>query len=205
MFNDPVIISALVSTIGAIIIVLISNVSTLFIKRRFDQQDRKKVHDVAKQAISDSRLEKILHEIKDLTNFPRISVWVYSNGGYFYTGQAMQHLSMIAESTHIDHAPIKDKNQRVPIHMFARNLSKLLTSTDGIFQEYNELQYNDALSKINSENDIVSLAMFRIVNKENKDIGFLMLGSSKHTSLDNGALELIKGLLPTIKYEIEGR
>ena len=205
MFKDPAILSTLITTVGTVLVAIISSVVTLFLKRWFDKQDRKKVHDVAKQVISDTRLERVLQEIKELTDAPRVCVWAYSNGGYFYTGQAMQHLSMIAEAVDSEYVPIKDRNQRVPIHMFNRSLSKLMTSPTGHFHEYNELQYNDAMSKINQEYDTVSISMFRILNKEGKDIGILTLGFPTHTMLGTAETELIKGMLPTIKHEIEDR
>ena len=188
--------------------VLASGVGATFgviLQRHYSQKDKKTVHDVVKQAISDSKLEKILTEIHEITDAQRVSAWIFSNGGYFYTGHAMQHLSMVAEAKDKEVDPIKDKSQRLPLHLFSRNLSKLVTSEDGFFQEYNELQYNDALAKMNADSGAIATAFFSLKNKEGKLVGYVKLGFDHHRMLTAAEVNLIRAYVPTIEAELKSK
>ena len=194
------IIAAIVGAISAIGVAFINSYTTYLIKR-LDIEDKKKkekvlannqkalVHDIKSTDV----LKNILLSIRKEINCERVNVWMFHNGGYYYTGESIQRMTMIAESNHEELAAIKHKFTGIPVRLFARNLSKLIDNSNMYSHERNELAYNDALSVINEEHRIVSSAIIKIKSSDDKDwVGILALGWVKHTELtDEQITELI--------------
>ena len=62
-------IEVIVTSVISIAAAGVGATAGLVLKRHYDLKDKKRVHDIAKQAVSDNRLENILGEIKDLTKY----------------------------------------------------------------------------------------------------------------------------------------
>lgn len=157
-------------------------------KKEVIQQNNQKalVHDIE----STSVLKQILSDIQKEINCDRLNVWMFHNGGYFYTGESIQRMTMIAEMTHAPLEPIKHKFTGIPIRVFARNLEKLISSS--YTHERNELAYNDALAAVNQEYKITSSAIFKLMSADNKDwVGTLAIGWTNHQELTQDQINYI--------------
>lgn len=195
------IIVAGVGAISAICVAFINSYTNYLIKRLElkDKQQKETilqnnqkalVHDIKSTDVLKTMLEDIQKEV----NCDRVNVWMFHNGGYYYTGESIQRMTMIAESNNDNLSPIKHKFTGIPVRLFARNLAALVDSNNVYVHERNELAYNDALSVINQEYKIVSSALFKIKSSDEKDwVGILAFGWVKHTELTDDQ----------VKYTIE--
>ena len=115
---------------------------------------------------------------------------MFHNGGYYYTGENIQRMTMIAETNREPLEPIKHKFLGIPVRLFARNLQKLIANN--YTHERNELAYNDALSVINQEHKITSSALFKLTSADEKDwVGVLAFGWIKHQELTQDQIDYI--------------
>lgn len=154
-----------------------------FVNRYFQLKDKKKIHKVEEGIDLSSKLAEKLNNIREQVEATRVNLWVFHNGGYYYTGEPIQKLSCIAESHDMDVKSQMQDFQNIPIHVFLRHLDKLRNTTS--FYEYNELQYRDNLSKLNESYDIASLGGFKINNKKGDWVAILTVGYSNHRELED--------------------
>lgn len=193
------IIVAGVGAISAICVAFINSYTNYLIKRlelKDKQQKETVLQNNQKALVHDIKstdvLKTMLEDIQKEVNCDRVNVWMFHNGGYYYTGESIQRMTMIAETNHESLEPIKHKFLGIPVRLFARNLQKLIANN--YTHERNELAYNDALSAINQEYKIISSALFKIKSSDEKDwVGILAFGWIKHTELTDDQ----------VKYTIE--
>lgn len=146
------------------------------------------IHDIK----SVEELKQVLSKIQEITEASRVNVWMFHNGGYYYTGEPIQRMTMITEKNKDGVEPVKHKSIGIPVRMFGRNLAKLVEKDTFYSQERNELAYNDALSLINLENQVISSALFKLKSSDNKDwVGILAMGWTGHNELTVEQVELI--------------
>lgn len=141
--------------------------------------------------------EKVLEILEDLrlrTKADRSSIWLFSNGTRFYTGEHLQKISCYAESNTVNIEPILDSFQEVNINFFERTLFQL-TKQDIIYSD--ETLYDDSLSIINKKYDINHVICVKLINK-NKWTGVLVLGYKDKPSDINIIKALIELKLPQL-------
>lgn len=155
---------------------------------RVEKNQKAIIHDIK----SGEELKHLLSKIQKITEASRVNVWMFHNGGYYYTGEPIQRMTMITETNKDGVEPVKHKFIGIPVRMFGRNLAKLVEKDAFYSQERNELAYNDALSLINSENHVISSALFKLKSSDNKDwVGILAMGWTGHNELTIEQVELI--------------
>lgn len=195
------IIIAAVGAVSTVCVALINSYSNYLLKKidkkQIEEQEKKQqinqksiIHEIS----STQELKVILTNIQEITGCDRTNIWMFHNGGYFYTGEPIQRMTMISEYNKEGVYPLKHKFIGVPIRIFARNLTKLAQSKEIEFvNERNELAYNDALSIINQEADVTSSYIFKIKSSDNKDwTGVLCLGWLTHKELIETQIEEIQ-------------
>lgn len=167
---------------------------------RFYQKKDKKWHDVGKTVQSNTKLKEFCKQIQKYTEADRTNIWLFHNGGYYYTGEPQQHLSMKAEANSEGTEDIIAKFQGQQIELYQRNLEKLIDS-NYIF-EYNELQYKDSLAAINALYHISSSALFKISNKDGYMVAILAVSWEQNKNITEKEIEYIKMLIPAITLEL---
>lgn len=186
---------ALMIPLGAIITPLL----TLWFKRYLDKRD-KIPHSVANAVEKNKRLDTLCDTIQQRLSAQRVTVWLFHNGGYYYTGDAIQKLSIICEKNAEGVDPIIHIFQNQPISIFQRNLEKL--AVNDYFYEYNELQYKDSLSVLNNLYGIISSGIFKLKNKEGYFAGVLCIGYNRHHAITSGEVETIKEIACQVEVEL---
>lgn len=195
------IIIAGIGAVSTILKTLIDSYTNYLLKKidKKHELEEEKKKEINQKAIiydinSGIELKTILKEIQEITNCERTNIWMFHNGGYFYTGEAIQRMTMITEYNKEGIQALKHKFIGIPVRMFARNLLRLALNKDINFvYEKNELAYNDALSVINQEADVTSSYIFKIRDPNNSDWnGVLCLGWLKHKELSETQIEEIK-------------
>lgn len=193
------IIVAIVGAISATFVTFIPSYTNYLIKRleikekqaSIDKQQSNQkalIHDIR----STDTLKDLLRNIQQEINCSRINVWMFHNGGYFYTGEAIQRMTMIVEHNEDGLEPIKHKFTGVPVRIFARNLIKLTDKNTLYTHERNELAYNDALSVINQENKVTSSSLFKIKSTDDKDwTGILAIAWVSHKELTQEQVDYV--------------
>lgn len=186
----------------ALLIALLTIAMPLFLLwyTRYLQKKDKTPHSVGKAVEKNRRLESICEEIMTKLGAQRVTVWLFHNGGYYYTGEPIQKLSIICEKNEEHAVPIIHIFQNQPISIFQRNLEKL-TSNDFSY-EYNNFQYKDSLAVLDTLYGIASSALFKLKNKESYFSGILSIGYSTHHTVTNGEIETVKELVKQIEIEL---
>lgn len=174
-------------------------VVTLWYKQRLDKKD-KKPHSVAVAVEKTARLEALCLRLMERLGAQRVNVWLFHNGGYYYTGEPIQKLSMVCEKNEEGMESIIHIFQNQPISIFQRNLAKL--KDNEYFYEYNEMQYKDSLAVLNNLYDIVSSGLFKLKNKDNYFAGILAIGYNNHHAVTGGEVEIIKEASKQIEVEL---
>lgn len=152
------------------------------------------VKNVSAQVKSTALLEIICKEIRNFVGATKCNVWMFHNGGYYYTGSPIQRISMVARSLDEVDDEFKSKFVNMPIGLFSRNLQKL--NQDRYVHEKNELAYNDTLGIINSQYHVTSSALFKIMSQDGEDwVGLLALGWHKHNTLTEKEIAYIEARL----------
>lgn len=172
---------------------------TLLLKRYLDKKD-KVPHNVSNAVEKNKRLDGLCADLLVRLQAQRVNVWLFHNGGYYYTGEPIQKLSIICEKNEDTMDPVIHLFQNQPIAIFQRNLEKLISND--WFSEYNELQYKDSMAVINSLYKIVSSGLFKLKNKEGYFAGILAIGYSHQHAITAGDVELIKDYAAQIEAEL---
>jgi hypothetical protein len=146
-----------------------------------------------------NEVENILHQISDKVRCIRCNIWLFHNGGYYYTGTGIQRISMVCDVGGSKEERLRF--QAMPLSIFARNMGKLLK--EDYVHEKNELAYSDALGIINQSSAVVSSALFKLRDKTNTDwVGILEMGWEDHNELSTSDVEYIKQMLHSISVLI---
>lgn len=188
-------LTTLITAIG----IIASPLLVLWYKRYLDMRD-KIPHNVTTAVEKNKRLDALCSDLQDKLRAQRVVVWLFHNGGYYYTGEPIQKLSVICEKNDDDVEPIIHISQNQPISIFQRNLEKL-TEND-YFYEYNEQQYKDSLSVLNNLYGIISSGIFKLKNKEGYFAGVLCIGYNRHHAITSGEVEIIKEIACQVEVEL---
>lgn len=198
------IIVAVVGVLGTAIAALIKFGSDYVIKKLdIKEQEKKAAHfkenlEGIKQDIANhSKIDMICEEIRKYVGATKCNVWMFHNGGYYYTGSAIQRISIVAGVSEDLQDDIKTKFTNIPVGIFARNLQKLLDAD--YTHEKNELAYQDTLGVINSQYHVTSSALFKLMSINTQDwIGMLALGFIDHKELTEPEIQYVKSRLDEI-------
>jgi len=181
------------------VVMLATPLATLWWKRVLDKKD-KLPHNISIAVAKNKRLEDLCHTLQVKLDAQRVAVWLFHNGGYFYTHDPIQKLTMVCEQNAEGIEPVLHKFQAQPISIFQRNLEKL--ADNKYFFEYNELQYNDSLSVLNQMYQITSSAFFKLRNKEDYFAGILAIGYDHHHNIDSSEVAMTEQIAAKIEVEL---
>lgn len=160
---------------------------------------RQNLEAVPSEISKSAGIENILHQITEKLGCVRCNVWLFHNGGYYYTGTGIQKISMVVDVG----GPKEDKVRfhNMPLSIFARNLQRLLEAN--YVHERNELAYSDTLGILNQSSNVASSAIFKLHDKTNTDwVGILALGWIEHTELSSTEIKYIEQMLHSISVLI---
>ena len=172
---------------------------TILLKRYLDKKD-KQPHNVSVAVEKNKRLDGLCADLIAKLGAQRVNVWLFHNGGYYYTGEPIQKLSIISETNATGVDAIMHLFQNQPIGLFQRNLEKLIDAE--YFQEYNELKYKDSLAVINNLYSIVSSAVFKLRNREGYFAGILAIAYNNQHTMTPGEIETVKDFAVQIEIEL---
>lgn len=123
----------------------------------------KKIHRVEKALPMIGRLKARLEHIRDTLDADRVSLWYFSNGEKYYTGNPAQFVNMLDERTNPSKPELASAAitmSRIPISFFYTDLIKLQSAS--YFLSPNDTVTKTQLSKINDLYGIVSNNAFKI-------------------------------------------
>ena len=198
------IIVAMVSTIGGLFSVITKFGGDYVLKKlelretqRKEEALKKSVGNIEREIINHSQVDTICKEIKDFIKASKCNVWMFHNGGYFFTGSDIQKVSMVAGVTDNASEDLKVNFTNIPIGVFSRNLTKLIK--EDYTHERNELAYSDTLAVLNAQFDVTSSALFKLKSVDKKDwVGLLAIGWLNHNELTEKEIEFINEKLVEI-------
>lgn len=200
-------IAGAAATVFAALFAAMFPVLNNIVTKRMEIKERQQIETIKKQNVKDvpgvisrtSEAEKILKQISDSVGCVRCNIWLFHNGGYYYTGNGIQKISMVCDIGGSSEDRIRFQN--MPLSIFARNLEKLLQAD--YVHERNELAYSDTLGIINQSSYVVSSALFKIKDKTNTDwVGILAMGWQEHNELSTSDVQYIQQLLHSISVLI---
>ena len=200
------ILGGIIAAFSAITVAAIKAYGDYLIKK-LDVKEKEKVTKVQENnqksinhsIASTNEIIKILQVIQEEVKSDRINIWMFHNGGYYYTGESIQRMSMVVEQNNEGFDSLKHKFLNVPIRFFARNLNKLVDANIDYIAERNELAYQDALAQVNKEHEVTSNAIFKIKSSDKKDwIGILTVAWLKHNELEQKYIDHIKNKIEDI-------
>lgn len=198
------IIVAIIGVVGTAVVALIKFGSDYMLKKMDlkTTQDRadhlkKNLEGIKNDIANHSLIEDVCQEIKDYIKSSRCNIWMFHNGGYYYTGSPIQRISIVAGVSEKTNDDIRSKFVNLPIGLFARNLQKLLDND--YTHERNELAYQDTLGIINAQYGTTSSALFKLMSADGHDwVGMLSLGWLEHNELTDKEIEFVKSKLTEI-------
>lgn len=198
------IIIAIVGVFGTTIAAIVKFGSDYFLKKLDIKEQEKKVahfkenlENVKQDIENHSKIDLICDEIRKYVGATKCNIWMFHNGGYYYTGNAIQRLSIVAGVSDNINEDLKAKFTNLPIGLFARSLQKLLDND--YTHERNELAYQDTLGIINSQYQITSSALFKLMSADGHDwVGMLSIGWLEHNELTDKEIEFVKSKLVEI-------
>lgn len=198
------IIVAIIGVVGTAVVALIKFGSDYMLKKMEMKADETKalhikqnLESIKEDIANHSLIDNLCQDIKEYVKASRCNVWMFHNGGYYYTGSAIQRLSIVAGVSDNIHEDIKTKFTNLPIGLFARNLQKLLDND--YIHERNELAYQDTLGVINTQYQVTSSALFKLMSADNHDwVGMLAIGWIEHKELTEKEVEFVKTKLTEI-------
>ena len=188
----------IVSIVVAIIAAM-TPIITLITQRYFAKKD-KMPHSITNAVVKNQRLEALCNDLMTRLQPNRITVSLFHNGGYYYTGAPIQKLSVVCEKNAEGVENIMHLFQNFSISIFQRNLEKLIANDE--YYEYNELQYNDSAAVINKMYDVASYGMFKLRNNEGYFCGILAIAYSGNHKLTQGESEIARGIARKIESEL---
>lgn len=161
---------------------------------------KKQATEAVKEAITNgSEIDRLLQEIAKKVGCIRCNIWLFHNGGYYYTGTGIQRISMVCDVGGAKEERLKF--QGMPLSIFARNLERMLK--EDYVHEKNELAYSDVLGIINQSSYVVSSALFKLRDKTNTDwVGILAMGWEEHNELNASDVQYIQQMLHSISVLI---
>lgn len=198
------IVATTITVVGAIVAALIKFGSDYIIKK-IEIKERQKHEEHLKNNLAQleqditnhSKIDEVCDDIQDYIKANKVNVWMFHNGGYYYTGSPIQRLSMVAGNAEILQGDIKQRFTNLPIGIFARNLEKLIIAD--YVHEKNELMYQDPLAIINMQYNIVSSALFKLKSVNEQDwIGILAIGWEEHKQMSDDDVNFVKTKLDNI-------
>jgi hypothetical protein len=173
-----------------------------------------KIHRVENALPMIGKLKKRLSLIRDTLDADRVSVWYFSNGEQYYTGNPAQFANMLDEAIN----PLKPNLKsalismtKIPISFFFSNLSKL--HEKDYFTSVNDTIIKTELSQINSLYDVISNNAFKIslqVNngwkfwksKEPLWVGIIYVQYDHEYEMEEGEITFVKTQLAELALEI---
>lgn len=200
-------IAGAAGTVFAALFAAMFPVINTIIEKRMELREKELAKIVNKQnalAVPDaiskiSEVERILQQIAEKVGCIRCNIWLFHNGGFYYTGTGIQRISMVCDVGGTQEDRIRFHG--MPLSIFARNLERLLT--EKYVHEKNELAYSDTLGIINKSSCVVSSALFKLFDKTNTDwVGILAMGWPEHNELSTSDVQYIEQMLHSISVLI---
>ena len=198
------IILAIISAISGIILAFIRFGSSYMLKKmELKEKELKEQHlkdnlnQLHRSITNNVQIDKLCEQVQEHVNASKCTVWMFHNGGYFYTGDSIQRISMVAGVSDDLSDVLKHRMTNLPIGVFSRNLGKLINND--YTHERNELMYQDSLAIMNLQYQIVSSALFKIKSVDEQDwIGILVIGWTEHKVLTDDEVKFVKSKLDNI-------
>lgn len=193
-----------ITVFGAIVAALIKFGSDYIIKKieikekqKHEEHLKNNLAQLEQDITNHSKIDEVCDDIQDYIKANKVNVWMFHNGGYYYTGSPIQRLSMVAGVAEGMADDVKQRFTNLPIGIFSRNLSKLL-EVDYV-HEKNELMYQDPLAIINLQYGIISSALFKLKSVNEQDwIGILAIGWEEHKQMSDDDVNFVKTKLDNI-------
>ena len=182
---------------------VVNNIITKRMEIREKQQaellKRQNAEAVPDAIIQSTEAELILKLISDKVGCQRCKIWLFHNGGYYYTGAGRQRMSMVADFG--GNKEDKISFQDMPLSIFSRYLEPLIQQD--YIHEKNEIDFSDALGMLNQSNWIMSSALFKLRDHTNTYwVGILELDWAAHNALSTEKVEYIQQMLHSISVLI---
>ena len=198
------IVATTITVVGAIVAALIKFGSDYIIKKieikekqKHEEHLKNNLAQLEQDITNHSKIDEVCDDIQDYIKANKVNVWMFHNGGYYYTGSPIQRLSMVAGVAEGMADDVKQRFTNLPIGIFSRNLSKLL-EVDYV-HEKNELMYQDPLAIINLQYGIISSALFKLKSVNEQDwIGILAIGWEEHKQMSDDDVNFVKTKLDNI-------
>lgn len=166
-------------------------------KEKHDNHLKNNLAQLEQDINNHSKINELCDDIHSYIGANRVNIWMFHNGGYYYTGSPIQRLTMVAGNAEVLQEDLKQRFSNLPIGVFARNLQKLIDND--YIHEKNELMYQDPLAIINMQYHIVSSALFKLKSMDEQDwIGILAIGWEEHKQLNIDEVNFIKTKLDNI-------
>ncbi|HMT02053.1 MAG TPA: hypothetical protein PKD00_01875 [Burkholderiales bacterium] len=198
------IILAIISAMSALLLAVIKFGSDYILKKieikeaeKHEKHLKDNLSHLHEDISNNVEIDSICLTIKEHVNCSKCNIWMFHNGGYYYTGNSIQRISMVAGISEDVNDILKHRMTNLPIGVFSRNLAKLLDSD--YTHEKNELMYQDSLAMMNLQYQIVSSALFKIKSADEQDwVGILAIGWTEHKVLTETEVSFIKSKLDNI-------
>lgn len=156
------------------------------------------IQNLEKEITAASHVETICRDIKEYVKANKCNVWMFHNGGYFYNGSDQQKMSMVINVAD-DGTDIRQNFSNISVGVFSRNLIDLINSDTNYTHQRNELAFKDTLGVINTQFDVTSSAIFKLMSQDNKDwVGILAMAWDFHNELTDKEINFIQTKLPEI-------
>lgn len=184
----------LLDTILTFLAAIVSPIIVIWVNQRLRSRDKKKSHKVEKYIDSRIELSEICKTIAEYLNATRCNIFLFHNGGYYYTGEPMQKMSVIAEYNNPTVEPISDKFQNIPVEIFIRILNHL-KSSDWV-TELNEVKNHDTLGVLNALYSTHSFLSIKLINEAGLWVGIAMVSFSDHRHVSSKDITYATSFIP---------
>jgi len=122
---DPTITIALISSATSIILAFLGFYFAKILKQRKTNSNKITVEDRIRR---DNVILQVLNDIRDRFSFSNCYISMFHNGTSYYTGDAMQKVSMVFEVTDPTTPSIASSLQGIPSGIYTRILNELITN-----------------------------------------------------------------------------
>lgn len=135
--------------------------------------------------------QAICDEIRTYLDASRVNLFKFSNGTDFIDNTHMLNITMVNESNDNDSASIKNDFAKISASTFDRGLNLLKVNE---YVVSNEDEFTDNLANLNKNYDIVTTLTVKVLSKEGKWSGVLLVAYDKHKNInpDETAWVLLK-------------
>lgn len=178
MFLDAQILAAVIASVTTIVVTFVS----YLLKLRYDT--KKKATTTEDRIRRDNILYSIISELKTRFAFDRVMIYMFHNGSSYYTGEAMQKVSVAFETTKSNVRPIAHTLQNIPAGIFNRLLNCLLSARSVSIPDTDQ-ETDDHFRNLLSSYDIKSYYAIRIED----DRGWNGILACEYHTLQNHHLE----------------